>query len=46
MAEGLRIAHLVRDSTFVSLDSPNHLLLGDEPAWRRFVDEVEGFLAA
>jgi DNA-binding winged helix-turn-helix (wHTH) protein/pimeloyl-ACP methyl ester carboxylesterase len=44
MAEGLRIAQLVRDSTFVSLDSANHLLLGNEPAWPRFLDEVEEFL--
>ena len=45
MSEGLRIAQLIPESRFVSLDSPNHLLLGTEPAWRRFLDEVERFLA-
>jgi hypothetical protein len=46
IAEGLRIAQLVPDSTFVSLDSANHLLLGNEHAWQRFFDEAERFLAA
>ena len=45
MAEGLRIAQLVPDSRFVSLDAPNHLLLGDEPAWPLFLDEVARFLS-
>ena len=44
MAEGLRVAQLVPDSRFVSLDSPNHLLLGDEPAWAKFVEQVHSFL--
>jgi pimeloyl-ACP methyl ester carboxylesterase len=44
MAEGLRIAELVPDSRFVSLDSCNHLLLESEPAWPRFVAEVHRFL--
>ena len=29
----------------MALDSRNHILLGDEPAWRVVVDEVEQFLA-
>jgi hypothetical protein len=29
----------------VTLDSPNHILLADEPAWPRFLEEVETFLA-
>jgi pimeloyl-ACP methyl ester carboxylesterase/DNA-binding winged helix-turn-helix (wHTH) protein len=44
MAEGMRMAQLIPHSRFVSLDSPNHLLLGDEPAWARFVEQVESFL--
>jgi pimeloyl-ACP methyl ester carboxylesterase len=43
--EGVRIASLVPDSRFVSLDSCNHLLLADEPAWPEFVRQVEDFLA-
>lgn len=34
----------IPDARFVALDSPNHLLLGDEPAWRRFVVELRAFL--
>jgi len=44
-AEGIRIASLIPGSQFVSLDSHNHLLLADEPAWTRFVQHVEEFLA-
>ena len=29
----------------VPLDSDNHIVLGDEPAWQVFVDEVRAFLA-
>ena len=29
----------------VALDSDNHILLGDEPAWQVFVEEVRAFLA-
>jgi pimeloyl-ACP methyl ester carboxylesterase/DNA-binding winged helix-turn-helix (wHTH) protein len=45
VAEGRRLAALIPGSRFVPLESPNHLLLGDEPAWPRFMDEVEAFLA-
>ncbi len=41
--EGIRIAGLIPDSRFVSLDSPNHLLLESEPAWPRFLEMVEEF---
>src|SRR5215468_10516896 len=30
---------------FVPLDSENHALLSDEPAWAKFVGELEAFLA-
>jgi pimeloyl-ACP methyl ester carboxylesterase/DNA-binding winged helix-turn-helix (wHTH) protein len=43
--EGRRLATLIPDSRFVVLDSHNHILLHDEPAWARFVDELNDFLA-
>jgi pimeloyl-ACP methyl ester carboxylesterase len=43
--EGVTIASLVPDSRFVSLDSSNHLLLENEPAWPEFIRHVEDFLA-
>jgi pimeloyl-ACP methyl ester carboxylesterase len=30
---------------FVALEGRNHLILEDEPAWPRFLQEVTGFLA-
>jgi hypothetical protein len=29
----------------VTLDSENHILLEDEPAWAAFTSEIEAFLA-
>jgi len=46
LEEGRRLAAAIPDSRFVTLDSANHILLADEPAWPRFLDEVETFLAA
>lgn len=43
--EGLRIAAAVPDARFVHLESRNHVLLANEPAWQRFLDEVGAFLA-
>jgi DNA-binding CsgD family transcriptional regulator len=43
--EGRRVASLIRDSRFVPLDSRNHVLLRDEPAWAAFVAEIRSFLA-
>lgn len=42
--QGRLLASLLPDSTFVVLDSPNHILLADEPAWQVFLAEVEAFL--
>jgi pimeloyl-ACP methyl ester carboxylesterase/DNA-binding CsgD family transcriptional regulator len=39
-----KVAALVPDARVVPLDSRNHILLGGEPAWARFVDEVREFL--
>lgn len=43
--EGRLLAALIPGARFVPLDSPNHVLL-DEPAWREFVAEMQGFLGA
>ncbi|WP_051346703.1 alpha/beta fold hydrolase [Bradyrhizobium sp. th.b2] len=45
MEEGRLLASLLPDSRFVQLDSDNHMLLADEPAWQRLVVEVRRFLA-
>jgi pimeloyl-ACP methyl ester carboxylesterase len=43
--EGRKLAALVPGARFVSLESRNHILLEDEPAWARFCEEVRKFLA-
>jgi pimeloyl-ACP methyl ester carboxylesterase/DNA-binding CsgD family transcriptional regulator len=43
-AEGQLLASLIADARFVQLDSDNHILLGDEPAWPRFLAEMRDFL--
>ena len=43
--QGRLAASLVPDSRFVALESSNHILLADEPAWPVFLREVEAFLA-
>jgi DNA-binding NarL/FixJ family response regulator len=43
--EGRLLASLIPDCRFVQLDSDNHLLLADEPAWPRLFTEVRSFLA-
>lgn len=42
--EGKLIASGIAHARFVPLDSANHVLLESEPAWRRFMQEVETFL--
>jgi pimeloyl-ACP methyl ester carboxylesterase/DNA-binding CsgD family transcriptional regulator len=42
--EGRLMASLIPGARFVSLDSDNHLVLEDEPAWRRAMAEVAAFL--
>jgi pimeloyl-ACP methyl ester carboxylesterase/DNA-binding winged helix-turn-helix (wHTH) protein len=44
--QGREFAALLPDARFVPLESRNHILLEDEPAWARFVQEVRSFLAA
>ncbi len=43
--EGRRMASMIPEARFVPLDGQNHLFLEDEPAWPRFLEEVEAFLA-
>ncbi|UCG23274.1 MAG: alpha/beta fold hydrolase [Chloroflexota bacterium] len=43
-AEGLRMASLIPNAKFVALESKNHILLQEEPAWGRFLQEVRAFL--
>ena len=43
--EGRLLASLVPGGRFVSLEGDNHILLEHEPAWRRFLDEMDQFLA-
>jgi len=45
VSAGRQVADGIADSRFVELDSANHVLLGDEPAWPVFVREMRAFLA-
>ena len=45
-AEGRLVAHTIPRARFLSLDSANHFLLPDEPAWAEFVAELHDFLPA
>jgi pimeloyl-ACP methyl ester carboxylesterase/DNA-binding CsgD family transcriptional regulator len=42
--EGRVLAGLIPDARFVPLESRNHILLDGEPAWRRFLQEIDAFL--
>ncbi len=44
LSEGRSLATLIPDSRLVVLDSANHILLRDEPAWARFAQELNAFL--
>jgi DNA-binding NarL/FixJ family response regulator len=44
LEEGRRLAGLIPGARLVVLDSANHILLADEPAWPRFVAELRAFL--
>ncbi|MDX1646150.1 MAG: alpha/beta fold hydrolase [Longimicrobiales bacterium] len=43
---GRSLAAALPDARFVPLDSRNHVLVADEPAWERFVEEVGDFLGS
>jgi class 3 adenylate cyclase len=42
--QGRALAADIRDAQFVALESRNHILLEDEPAWPQFLAEVRRFL--
>ena len=42
--EGQLMASLIPGAEFVTLDSANHLILEDEPAWPHLVAELRRFL--
>jgi pimeloyl-ACP methyl ester carboxylesterase/DNA-binding CsgD family transcriptional regulator len=45
-SEGRMLATLIPGARFVPLESPNHILLADEPAWEQFRAELHAFLGA
>lgn len=46
MEESRLLAALIPGARFVQLESRNHILLEQEPAWGRFLSEVRSFLGA
>jgi DNA-binding NarL/FixJ family response regulator len=42
--EGRLLAALIPDARLILLESSNHILLADEPAWGYFVSELDAFL--
>jgi pimeloyl-ACP methyl ester carboxylesterase/DNA-binding CsgD family transcriptional regulator len=43
--KGRQLATLIPGAQFVPLDSKNHILLEDEPAWPKFMSAVRSFLS-
>ena len=46
LSAGQEIADGIPGARFVALDSRNHILLEEEPAWAAFVKELRGFLGS
>ena len=44
--EGRRLAALIPNARFVSLESENHQPKPDDPGWPKFTSEIEAFLAS
>ena len=42
--EGRLVAAMIPDARLIPLEGKNHILLESEPAWKRFLDEVNAFL--
>lgn len=42
--QGCRLAEAIRGARFIPLDSKNHVLLSDEPAWAVFKSELAAFV--
>ncbi|HET9715412.1 MAG TPA: alpha/beta fold hydrolase [Pseudolabrys sp.] len=45
LEQGRLLAASIPNARLVTLESDNHVLLQDEPAWEKFVAEIEAFLA-
>lgn len=45
LGEGMKIASGIPGARFATLEGRNHLILEHEPAWPRFLSEIEAFLA-
>ena len=43
--QGRLMARSIPRAKFVTLESDNHVVLADEPAWPRLIGEIEAFLA-
>ena len=44
LSEGRLLAGSIAGAEFVELDSQNHILLADEPAWQRFQEAILAFI--
>jgi pimeloyl-ACP methyl ester carboxylesterase/DNA-binding CsgD family transcriptional regulator len=44
LEEARRLAALIPGARFMALKSENHMPLEEEPAWQRFVDELQAFV--
>jgi len=44
LEQGRLLAATIPNARFVTLESDNHVLLAGEPAWEKFLEEVEAFL--
>ncbi len=44
LEQGLELAAGIRNAEFVLLESGNHILVPDEPAWEVFFDEIDAFV--
>ena len=45
-AEGRELAAMIPGARFVALEGRNHIILENEPAWPRFLEEVRNFLGS
>jgi len=45
LEESQRLAAGIRNARFVVLEGRNHIILENDPGWRRFQDEIDAFLA-
>lgn len=43
---GRKLASLIPGARFVPLESENHILLENDPAWKRFLSEVRSFIGS